>query len=80
MQLRGRGVPIRQYLGADSSFGPEDLDAIAEAFSTALNRLDLKDRSDAMVEIVARRIIRAAMAGERDPAKLTEIGAGGREN
>jgi hypothetical protein len=27
-----------------------------------------------MVEIVARRIIRAAMAGERDPVKLAEIG------
>jgi hypothetical protein len=48
--------------------------------SAALNKLGLNDRNDPMVEIVARRIIRAAMAGERDLAKLTEIGVGGREN
>jgi hypothetical protein len=29
--------------------------------------------------MVARRIIRAALAGERDPIRLSEIGAGGRE-
>ena len=70
-------MPIRQYLGADGSFGAEDLNGIGEAFSAALNKLGLNDRSDPMVEIVARRIIRAAMAGERNPAKLTEIGVGG---
>jgi hypothetical protein len=32
-----------------------------------------------MTEIVARRIITAALAGERDPIKLTEIGAGRRD-
>jgi hypothetical protein len=67
-------VPIHQYLGADTPFHAEDLKAIAECLSAALNKLGLKDRNDPMVEIVARRIIRAAMAGERDPIKLTEIG------
>jgi hypothetical protein len=32
-----------------------------------------------MTEKVARRIIRAVMAGERDVIKLSEIGAGGRD-
>jgi hypothetical protein len=73
-------VPIRRYLEADSSFGPEDLNRIAEAFSAALDRLGLNDRSDPMVEMVARRIIRAAMAGERDPIELAEIGADGGED
>jgi hypothetical protein len=73
-------VPIRQYLGAESAFGPEDLNGMGQAFSAALNKLGLHDRSDPMVEIVARRIIRAAMAGERNSAKLTEIGTGSREN
>jgi len=31
-----------------------------------------------LVEQVARRIIRAALAGERDLIRLAEIGAGGR--
>jgi hypothetical protein len=65
---------MRQYLGTDSAFGPDDLKGIGDAFSAALTKLGLNDRSDPLVEMVARRIIRAAMAGERDPAKLTEIG------
>ena len=32
-----------------------------------------------MIETVARRIVRAALAGERNVFKLTEIGAGGRD-
>ena len=69
-------MPIREYLGTDSSFGPE----VRQAFSAALNKLGLHDRSDPMVEIVARRIIRAAMAGEHNCAKLIEIGTGSGEN
>jgi hypothetical protein len=67
-------VPIRQYLGTDTPFDANDLKTVGEALSAALSKLGLKDRSDAMVEIVARRIIRAAMAGERDPTRLSEIG------
>ena len=72
-------MPIRQYLGTDSSFGADDLKGIGEAFSAALHKLDLKDRSDPMVEMVARRIIHAAMAGERDIIRLTEIGTASAE-
>jgi hypothetical protein len=73
-------VPIRQFLGPDSSFGSDDLKGIGEAFSAALDKLDLKDHSDPMVEMVARRIIRAAMAGERNIIRLTEIGTAGAES
>jgi hypothetical protein len=73
-------VPIREYLGTDNPFAVDDLRGIGEAFTAALNKLGLHDRSDPMVEIVARRIIRASMAGERNPIKLTEIGVGGRQN
>jgi len=72
-------MPIRQFLGRDAAFQPEDLKAIGDAFSAALSKLDLRDLKDPMTEIVALRIIRAAMAGERDPIRLSEIGAGGRE-
>ena len=73
-------MPIRQYLGTDGSFGPEELKGVEEAFLAALNKLGLKDRSDPMVEIVARRIIRAAITGERNTIKLIEIGTDGRES
>ena len=72
-------MSIRQYLETDRSFGGEDLKGIGEAFSAALDKLGLSDRNDPMVEIVARRIIRAALAGERNPIKLTEIGTDGWE-
>ena len=72
-------MPIRQFLGDNRAFGPEDLDAMGKAFSAALNELGLTANKDPMTDMVARRIIRAALAGERDPIRLTEIGAGGRE-
>jgi hypothetical protein len=46
------------------------------AFSAALTKLGLKDRHDPLVEIVGRRIVQAVLDGERDPARLAEIGAG----
>jgi hypothetical protein len=77
--VRGELMPIRSFLGNEDSFTPDDLKVIGEAFSAALTKLGLHDRNDALVEQVARRIIRAALAGERDLIRLTEIGAGGRE-
>ena len=72
-------MPIREFVGDNRAFGPEDLDAMGKAFAAALAKLGLHDLKDPMTEIVARRIIRAALAGERNPITLTEIGAGGRE-
>jgi hypothetical protein len=72
-------VPIRHFLNDKGSFGPEDLDARGKAFAAALAKLGLNDRTDPMVEMVARRIIRAALAGERDTITLAEIGTRGHE-
>lgn len=72
-------MPIREYLRDNRAFEPNDLKVMGDALTAALAKLGLKDRSDPMVEMVARRIIRAAMAGERSVIRLTEIGAGGRE-
>jgi hypothetical protein len=72
-------MPIRQYLSHNRSFEPDDIKAMNDALTAALAKLGLKDRSDAMVEMVARRIILAALAGERSIIRLTEIGTSGRE-
>ena len=69
-------MPIRQFLGSDVCFESDDLKVINEAFSGALAELGLHDRNDAMVELVARRIIRAALDGERDPLRLWQIAVG----
>ena len=72
-------MPIRTFIGASDAFGPDDLEVMTEAFSAALTKLGLRDLKDPMTEMVARRIIRAALNGERDPIRLTEFGTGGRE-
>jgi hypothetical protein len=75
--LGARAVPIRPFLGSEGAFGPDDLKAMGEAFSSALARLGLYDKSDPSVELVARSIVRAALDGERDPARLCEIAVRG---
>ena len=72
-------MPIRSFLPNATSFDPDDMTVINEAFSAALAKLGLYDRNDALVEVVARRIIRARLNGERNLIRLTEIGAGGRD-
>ena len=72
-------MPIREFLQDNRLFVPDDLKVMGDALTGALAKLGLNDRKDPMVEIVARRIIRAAMDGERSVIRLTEIGAGGRE-
>ena len=72
-------MPIRDYVRDRRSFELNDLKVMGDALTAALTKLGLNDRKDAMVEMVARRIVIAAMHGERDPIKLTEIGAGGRD-
>ena len=71
-------MPIRHFLGS-RVLTPDDLDAMNKAFSGALQKLGLRDLKEPMAEIVAHRIIDAALAGERDPIKLSEIGVGGRD-
>lgn len=57
------------------AFEPEDLRVIGEALAAALTKLGLSGE-EPMAETVAIRIIRAALKGERDLTKLTEIGVG----
>ena len=72
-------MPIRELLRDSGAFQPDDLKVMGDALTAALAKLGLNDRKDPKVEMVARRIVRAALAGERSVIKLTEIGAGGRE-
>jgi hypothetical protein len=42
------------------------------AFDEVLRKLGLKDRTDRVTELVARKIIVFAKCGERDPAELCD--------
>jgi len=66
-------MPISEFLHDDKAFDPRDLKAVGEAFTAALAKLGLTGQEQ-LAETVARRIIRAALAGERNLAKLTAIG------
>jgi hypothetical protein len=70
--LAGGALPIRPLI-ENEAFDPEAVQVIAAAFEDALRELGLSDRSDPLVELVARRIITFARQGERDPVKLRDL-------
>lgn len=51
----------------NSGFGPEDIERMTAAYEKGLIQLGLKDRTDGVTEIVARRIIEIAQTGEKNP-------------
>jgi hypothetical protein len=64
-------MPIA-VLEIKTAFGPEDTAAMTVAFEEALKRLNVADREAHMATSVAKRIIRLAKRGERNPARLTD--------
>jgi hypothetical protein len=72
-------MPIREFLHDNRVFVADDVRVMNEALMAALAKLGLNDRKDPLVEMVARRIVRAALDGERNVIRLSEIGAGGQE-
>lgn len=55
-----------------TAFGPEDTAAMTAAFDEVLKRLNVADREAPMATSVAKRIVRLAKRGERNPTRLTE--------
>jgi hypothetical protein len=62
-------MPIYPLL-QNSAFDPEHARAMGVAFESALNALRLKDRSDPVVETVAKKIIELGRRGIREPEQL----------
>jgi hypothetical protein len=65
-------MPIRRALES-RSFGPEDIKVLEAAFEGALADLNLVDRDDALVNLVAKKVLALALEGERDPDRLREL-------
>jgi len=55
------------------SFDPETTHAMGVAFDEVRHILGLSDKLDGATRLVAERIIDAAAAGERDPARLRDV-------
>jgi hypothetical protein len=57
----------------NSAFGPEDIERITSAYEKMLVLLRLKDRTDAMTEVIAKRIIEIAQTGQKDPELICTL-------
>jgi len=64
-------MPITPFLN-DTKFDPEAKRVLSVAFEMARVALRLADRGDLANEIIAKRIIELAKAGERNPDLLCE--------
>ena len=64
-------MPISQFLG-NSKFDPETKRIMGLAFEMTRLALGVPDRGDIANELIAKRIIELAKAGERNPDLLCE--------
>jgi hypothetical protein len=64
-------MPISQFLG-NSKFDPETKRIMGLAFEMTRLAFGLADRGDIANELIAKRIIELAKAGERNPDLLCE--------
>jgi Thiamine pyrophosphate enzyme, C-terminal TPP binding domain len=62
-------VESNALLDSDS---PEDTAAMTAAFEEALKRLNVADHEAPIATLVAKKIVRLAKRGERNPTRLTE--------
>ncbi|WP_024518070.1 hypothetical protein [Bradyrhizobium sp. Tv2a-2] len=53
--------------------GPEEIGRLAAAYEQVLSALGLKQRSDPITELVARKIIEIAQTGVRDAHELAAM-------
>jgi hypothetical protein len=63
-------MPLRAHLPA-GAFGPDEIATIAVAFDDVLRDLRLVDRTDPLIQLIAKRVIEIALEGEQDAAQLS---------
>jgi hypothetical protein len=54
-------------------FEPEDVSLLANVYEDVVKTLGLGDEKDALKQLVSRKLIALAQAGERDPECLREL-------
>jgi hypothetical protein len=62
-------MPITPFL-RNQAFDPETVEAMGKAFVTTCEALGLSDRTDAMTELVAQKVIELAQRGYKNPTAL----------
>ena len=61
---------ILEFIPRTDSFGPEAIETLSKAYDMAVAALRDVGQPEAVREVIAKRIIKAAQKGERDAAKL----------
>jgi len=57
----------------NTTFGPADIGRLVKAYEQTLRALGLKDRSDAITQIVAEKIITVGRFGIEDPEEISKL-------
>jgi hypothetical protein len=57
----------------NSPLGPEEISRLVLAYERTLKALGLKDRSDPITQMVAKKIIEIGQTGVRDPLQLATL-------
>ena len=57
----------------DCPLEPEAISRITAAYEHALRTLSVKDRDDPLTEMIAKKIIKIAQTGVRDPAQISAL-------
>lgn len=57
----------------NSPLGPEEIELLVAAYEQTLKTLELRDRSDPITNLVARKIIEIGQTGIRDPLQLSAL-------
>ena len=65
-------MPLSPYLKG-AVFEPEQIKLMTAAFEDVCQSLQLVDREDPFVEIVARKVVEIAGKGEHDPRRICEL-------
>jgi hypothetical protein len=65
-------MTILPFVRPETAFDPDAVAIMSSAFDAALASLNDQNKSPTVREIIAKRIIAAAMKGERDPERLRQ--------
>lgn len=64
-------MAIHKFI-ANSSFGPDEIKLMMEAYEGALIDLGINNRDDPVTELIAKSIVNVTASGERDPILVKE--------
>jgi hypothetical protein len=63
-------MAIIHKMNLNGFFGPDEIDAMVQAYEAALTELELADSEDPINELILKTIVNVTATGERDPVLI----------